>query len=302
MSFVAALIALLLDQVRPPAHAHLAERAAQVWVRAMLHWGDTGQPAHARWLAGFAIVLPVAAAWAVEFALSRLNPVLSWLWTVAVLYVCLGFRQFSSGFGAVRAALEVKDIDAARAAFERWTQIKPGLMSQQQLTESAASYGIVQTHRHVLAPLFAFICLPSVAGPVLYRVAELCASPRASASPAFTNACSTVLSIMELVATRISAAGFAIVGHFEEAASAWRNWNITGGGGSPMRWLLAVAYGALVVRTEATTQESAVEQITAPGFSPEQLSQVVGLLWRSVVMWMVLFALLQFSALVPRVT
>jgi adenosylcobinamide-phosphate synthase len=302
MSFVAALIALLLDQVRPQMHAHLAERAAQGWVRALLHWGDTGQATHARWLAGFAIVLPVAVAWGVDYLLSLINPVLGWLWTVAVLYVCLGFRQFSSGFGAVRAALEAKDVDAARAAFERWTQIKPGLMLQDQLAEASASYGIVQTHRHVLAPLFAYICLPSVAGPVLYRVTELCASQRAGASPAFTNACSTVLGIMELIASRISAAGFAIVGHFEEAASAWRNWNITGGGGSPMRWLLAVAYGALAVRTEAATQEGVVEQITAPGFAAAQLSQVVGLLWRSVVMWMLLFALLQFSALVPRAT
>jgi adenosylcobinamide-phosphate synthase len=263
----------------------------------LLQWGDTGQREHARWLAALAVGVPAAAAWAIEWALGRANPVLAWLWTVAVLYVCLGFRQFSTGFAAVRAALAADDIDEARKAYEAWTGKPAGTMTSDELAQAAATYGIAQTHRQVLAPLLAFLLLPGVGGPVLYRVAELCASPRAGASPAFTAACGGLFRWLELASSRISAAGFAVVGHFEEAAMAWRNWNITAAG-EPLLWLLAVAYAAIGVRSETRAEREHFLGLAALEFRTPQLANVVGLLWRSVVLWMALFALVQFTAFV----
>jgi adenosylcobinamide-phosphate synthase len=46
---------------------------------------------------------------------------LALLWTIAVLYGCLGFRQFSHHFVAIRDALELGD--EARAAAGRWQQV-----------------------------------------------------------------------------------------------------------------------------------------------------------------------------------
>lgn len=297
MSFIAVLIALLLDQVRPAAHAHLAERAARAWVGLVLHWGDTGRPQHVRGIAVLAIALPVAAGWGIEWGLGVVNPVLAWLWTVVVLYVCLGFRQFSSGFAAVRAALNAGDVDAARQAYEGWTGQTAGVMGPDELAQAAATYGIAQTHRQVLAPLLAFMLLPGVAGPLLYRLAELCASPRAGASPAFMQACNAIFRWLELVSSRLSAAGFAVVGHFEEAAMAWRNWNISAAG-QPLLWLLAVAYAAIGVRCEPRAEQNAFMGLAALDFRPPQLANVVGLLWRAVVLWMALYALVQFTAFV----
>lgn len=297
MSFIAALIALLLDQVRPPAHAHLAERAARAWLGSVLHWGDTGRSDHARWLAVLAIGAPVLAAWGVQAALAYVNPVLAWLWTVAVLYVCLGFRQFSTGFAAVRAALGAGDIDAARSAYTTWTGLQAGLMGNDELAQAAATYGIAQTHRQVLAPLLAYMLLPGVTGPVLVRLAELCASPRAGASDAFVQACGAIHRWLEFATTRLSAAGFTVMGHFEEAAMAWRNWNITAAGRAQL-WLLAVAYAALGARSEPRAEQNQFMGIAVLDFRVAQLANVVGLLWRTVVLWMVLFALVQFTAFV----
>lgn len=313
MSFFAALIALLLDQIRPASHAQMAERAAQAWVKAMLHWGDTGRHEHTRLLALLVILLPALAAWGLEYALSHLNPALGWLWMIFVLYVCMGFRQFSTGFNAVRAALEAKDIDAARNAYQSWTAKPAALMNEDELAQASASHGIAQTHVQVLAPLFAFALLPSVMGPVLYRVAELCATSneaRLTASPAFLAASRKLLAWINFIPARLSAAGFAIVGHFEEAASAWRN-ALPIAFDHPIQWVIQVAYGALAVHSEPRIQAPGLSSegkdnttadpfynVAALDFRPAQLGQVVGLLWRSVVMWMGLLALLQFIAIV----
>jgi cobalamin biosynthesis protein CobD/CbiB len=313
MSFFAALIALLLDQVRPASHARLAEHSAQAWVKAMLHWGDTGRPEHTRLLSIAIILLPSIAAFVIELALSHLNPALGWLWTIFVLYVCMGFRQFSTGFAAVRTALEAKDIDAARAAYQAWTGRAATLMSDDELAQASASHGIAQTHVQVLAPLFAFALLPGVSGPVLYRIAELCATSneaRLTASPAFLTSSRKLLAWINFIPVRLTAAGFAIVGHFEEAASAWRA-GIATAFHHPLQWLIRVAYGALAVRSDARVQDLPHSEegrdpsvddpfynVAALDFHAAQLGHVVGLLWRSVVMWMSLLALLQFTAIV----
>lgn len=317
MSFFAALIALLLDQVRPASHAKWAEHAAQWWVKSCLHWGDTGRHEHTRLLSLLVILLPAISAYAIEYGLSHINVALGWLWAIFVLYVCMGFRQFSSGFGAVRAALEGKDIDAARNAYQAWTGKTTAMMNDSELAQASASHGVAQTHVQVLAPLFAFALLPGVSGPLLYRIAELCATSntaRLTASPAFVDSSRRLFGWINFIPARLSAVGFAIVGHFEEAASAWRN-AASAARDHPMQWLIRVAYGALAVRTELRAQDDPVADepdarhddktindpffnITAPDFQPQHLSQVVGLLWRSVVMWMGLLALLQFTAIV----
>ena len=48
------------------------------------------------------------------------------LWNVAVLYVTLGFRQFSHHFTGIRDALEVGDEDAARERLAHWQQVDVG--------------------------------------------------------------------------------------------------------------------------------------------------------------------------------
>jgi adenosylcobinamide-phosphate synthase len=314
MSFFAALIALLLDQVRPASHAQWAEVAARWWVKSVLHWGDTGRAEHTRLLSVLVIALPALLAWAIEYGLTHVNVALGWLWMIFVLYVCMGFRQFSSGFGAVRAALERKDVDAARSAFLAWTGKPAAMMEVSELAQASASHGVAQTHVQVLAPLFAFALLPGVCGPLLYRIAELCATSntaRLNASPAFMASSRQLFGWVNFVPARLSAAGFAIVGHFEEAASAWRSASATAID-HPMHWLIRVAYGALAVRTEEreakhiTPEKPGTDKasddpyfnIAAPDFTTAHLSQLVGLLWRSVVMWMGLLALLQFTAIV----
>jgi adenosylcobinamide-phosphate synthase len=104
---------------------------------------------------------------------------------------------------------------------------------------------------------------------------------------------------------RLTAVAFAVVGNFEEAIDCWRN--------HAQRFpddndgvVLAATAGALNVRLggEALRAEHAPDagdqdSESTPGRTPEMahLPSVVGLIWRSVVLWMVLLALLTLARL-----
>jgi adenosylcobinamide-phosphate synthase len=102
---------------------------------------------------------------------------------------------------------------------------------------------------------------------------------------------------------RLTAVAFAVVGNFEEAIDCWRN--------HAQRFpddndgvVLAATAGALNVRLggealRADDSDETQDSESTPGRAPEMahLPSVVGLVWRSVVLWMVLLALLTLARL-----
>ena len=76
---------------------------------------DAGKPHHG-WIAwGLAVVGPAIAALAIHVVLIvYVGWVFAMLWSVAVLYVTLGFRQFSHHFTNIRDALDGGDEALAR--------------------------------------------------------------------------------------------------------------------------------------------------------------------------------------------
>src|SRR5690606_20112682 len=114
MSFFAVLIALLLEQVRPVAYDNPAHALMRSWARSAGRHLDTGEaaPAWVAWAA--AVVLPAALVAAVHVWLAHLSVLLALAWLVLVLYLTLGFRQFSHHFTAIRHAMETGDEIAAR--------------------------------------------------------------------------------------------------------------------------------------------------------------------------------------------
>src|SRR5690606_11829434 len=121
---------------------------------------------------------------------------------------------------------------------------------------------------------------------------------------------------IDYLPSRLTAFGFAVVGNFEEAVNGWRRdaelWPQANEG-----VILAAAAGALGVRLagEAAPPRPAGEvqafeagappddagaAASTPGVDPQigHLASVVGLVWRSVVLWMLLLALLTLANLV----
>ena len=124
MAFFAIALALLLEQVRPLAEDHPAVQSLRRWLRLVGRNVDAGGLQHG-WLAwALAVGVPTLGVIAVHWLLQWLG---GWplvlLWSVAVLYLTLGFRQFSHHFTGIRDALEAGDEERARTLLARWQQV-----------------------------------------------------------------------------------------------------------------------------------------------------------------------------------
>ena len=307
MIFFAILIALLIEQVRPlrrdnPVHAGLRD-----WTKLVRRNLDTGQTAHG-WLAwSLAAGVPALFAAAVFWGLWQFSSVLGFVWLVAVLYLSLGFRQFSHHFTDIRQALEAGNDTLAREKLAQWLQVETAALPRAELLRQVIEESALAAHRHVFGVLAAFVVFwllgLAPAGAVLYRMAQYLSRDwkgRADGTPSGSLQRSSALgwSWVDYLPARATALGFAVVGNFEEAVASWRGEAESYASGSD-GVVLAATSGALNVRLSAC--DASLEASDATGMRPEpqlaHLASAVGLVWRSVVLWMLLLALLTLARL-----
>jgi adenosylcobinamide-phosphate synthase len=249
------------------------------------------------------------------------------LWSVAVLYVTLGFRQFSHHFTDIRDALDGGDEARARELLAQWQQVDASELPRSEIVRHVIEFSVLAAHRHVFGVLAWFSVLAAFglgpAGAVLYRMSEFVArywkhansSQTQPASPALQSAAAHAWHLVDWLPARITAVAFAVVGSFEEAIDCWRNYaqrfpNDNDG------VILAATSGAVNVRLggeglkstfspgssqsfRSTGAETMDDTESTPGREAEvgHLRSIVGLVWRSVVLWMVLLALLTLARL-----
>ena len=315
MSFAAILIALLLEQARPLAPGNGVHLGMRAWVRGAVKYLDAGDRHHA-WLTwGVAVGLPSAISFAMYW---WLNSQVGWLagilWSVAVLYATLGFRQFSHHFTAIRDALESGDEQQARTLLAHWKQIDVASLPRSEIIRHVIEHSILAAHRHVFGVLGWFSVLAMLGlgplGAVLYRLAEFVPrywanqhqrhlTPISAKLITFSN---QAWYCIDWVPARMTAIGFAIVGSFEEAIDAWRAYlQREGDAVQNDSVIIAASSGAVNLRLggEPVQSEEAMAAASAPRQEPGQghLRSIVGLVWRSVVLWMVLLALLTLARL-----
>lgn len=304
MSFLAILFALLLEQARPLAQGNPVHLGVRGWVRWVVRNLDTGRVHHG-WLAWWvAVAAPAVLVFAVHWLLVwSLGWIAAAVWSTAILYSTLGFRQFSHHFTEIRDALLAGDEDLARQKLALWMRMDVVALPRSEIVRHVIEHSVLSAHRHVFG-VFAWYSLLAAlglgpAGAVLYRIAEYFAryanrpdrpsgTPLSGSLKAIAN---MAWNAMDWVPARITALGFAFVGSFEEAVDSWRQHEALFPGDTDGVVLAATA-GAVNVKLGA--QESAGSgQIP----QPVHLRAVVGLVWRTVVMWMVFLALLSLARL-----
>ena len=316
MGFFAILIALLIEQARPLGHDNAVHAGLREWTRWVRRSLDAG--AHSQgWVAWAVAVLVPALGVALVHALldAMLGGWAAFIWTVVVLYLCVGFRQFSHHFTDIRDALEAGDEVAARDALARWQRVDVQSLARDELLRHVIEHSVLAAHRHVFGVLLCYLVFDFVglgpAGAVLYRLAEFLArnwTDRSDTepSPALSQTAGRAWLWLDHIPARATALGFAVVGNFEDAVANWRQ--------DAARFpqpndgvLLAAASGAINVRLGGQPLGEAVPLIGEGG--PESdlprtdgrvpqlahLGSVVGLIWRSVVLWMLLLALMMLA-------
>ena len=176
MSFFAVLFALLLEQVKPLPSGNAIHDALTGWMRWAARNFDAGRDNHA-WVVWCVTVLaPSLLAFGIFVAIERVNSLLGLAFDVAVLYVTLGFRQFSHYFTDIRAALERGDELEARQLLAEWRHLDASELPRTELLRHMIEHSLLAAHRHVFGVFFSFVVFSALglgpAGAVLYRMAE----------------------------------------------------------------------------------------------------------------------------------
>lgn len=342
MSFFAVLFALLIEQARPLARGNWIHAGFRLWARWASRNLDAGQPHHGWIVWWVTILVPTLVTVLIHWLLWGVSPLLAFAWSVGILYVTLGFRQFSHYFTDIRDALDDGDEDAARALLAQWRQVDASELPRSEIVRHVIEYSVLAAHRHVFGVLGWFSVLAALglgpAGAVLYRLSEFVArywrykskafiasgTAGEGASPALQAAAAKAWGVIDFVPARVTSLGFAVVGSFEDAIDAWRNYAQRFSSDTTMTLesrndgiILVATSGAVNVRlgglalqttfdpnasdgflgAGASTLDEATQ--ATPGREPEvaHLRSIVGLVWRSVVLWMVLLALLTLAKL-----
>lgn len=328
MSFFAVLFALLIEQLKPLPRGNVIHDTLTSWMRWTGRNFDAGREHHAWVVWIITAIVPALLAAAVHHLLGRVWLLSALVWDVAVLYLTLGFRQFSHYFTDIRDALERGDEAEARRLLAQWRHLDASELPRTELLRHVIEHSLLAAHRHVFGVFFWFVLLSSFglgpAGAVLYRMAEFASrywafKSRTVGAPINERLMALsqrLFTLLDHVPARMTAFGFAVVGNFEEAITCWRRdawlWKHANEG-----IILAAAAGAVGVqlggnaapgvtpdRSKTFDSGAAPGSAGAEGFTPGlppvtgHLRSIVGLVWRSVVLWMLLLALLTLANLI----
>jgi adenosylcobinamide-phosphate synthase len=265
-------------------------------------------------------------------ALAAINPMLGLAFNVAALYVTLGFRQHSHLFTGIHNALKDGDLETARRLLGEWRGYPCETLSASEVARLAIEGAFIAAHRHVFGAMFWFLLLPGPSGAVLYRLALFLShrwggvaragQPGPTFEPALSGAdlgdgdaarrtrqdapsrfgefARRAFQALDWVPARFTAASFAIVGDFEDAAFCWRT--------QAARWpdpllgiVLAAGAGALGLRLGMpVARGGVVEDRPEIGLGEEAdtpfLDSAVGLIWRALVLWLAALLVVTLAA------
>ena len=167
MSLLSLIFSLLLEQLRPVDPRGFPFGAFDRYADLIARNFNAGRRRHG--LFGWVLaVLPwVILADVVFVMLNNLSIVLGLAWSVGVLYVTMGLRQFSGGFTAVQEALREGRHDDARRLLREWKGEDTSEYTPQDMTKIAIEFGLASAHRHVFGVIAWYVFLPAVLGTIL---------------------------------------------------------------------------------------------------------------------------------------
>ena len=304
MSFLSILFTLLIEQVRPLSPRNAAYRWYLRYVNSLGNHFNAGEQDQGM-VAWLLAVLPlVLVAVVIHYFLRDISIAAAWVWNVAVLYLTMGFRQFSHAFTEIVEALRVGDLDRARVLLTDWRGDSAVEYNGTEIAKVAIEEGLINSHRHVFGVIFWFLILPGPCGALLYRLSGILEQKWGSRLQEdygdFGKFAQRLFHYIDWIPVRLTAMSFAIAGDFEDAVYCWRSQATT--------WMdpdqgvvLASGAGALGVRLGDTLHHHGTVS-----FRPEiglgddadvnTMTSAVGMIWRALVLWMFILALITVAS------
>lgn len=228
-----------------------------------------------------------------------LHPAALWILEIVVLYATLRFLATLGHVGAIEKALREGDLSAAGSRLASWRAESVAAADATGIARLATEQALREAHQGTFGPLFWYLLLPGPLGLVLYPLALRAARAwEHVADPAdrdFGWFAARAFHVIDWIPQRLTAFAFAAAGNFDDALYCWRT--------QAAQWsrpdegiVLASGAGALGVRlgeppaaAEEVPGAPAIGTGEAPG--EDTLVSLEGLLWRSLVVWMVVLLL-----------
>jgi len=284
----AVLVALALEYYSPRPFPSPVNGPLVRYTDWILKHFDAGTRDHG-WLAWImGALLPALLVGGIGLLLDGVALILGWCWSVAVLYVCMGYRQLVDKCRDLAGALLSGDLERARKDLAGcWTGTTAAL-TEADLATAAIETLLRSSLTRVFGVLFWFVLLGPF-GAVLYFLSHL-ARGRWQVESDFIAPIQLVVHLLDWLPARTLGISFAIVGNFEAAMKSWKD--------QAFQWLntnegvvLAAGAGALGIRLGGTLTLPNGELMrpdlgTGEAPNQEYIQGAVNLIIRVILLWL----------------
>jgi membrane protein required for beta-lactamase induction len=241
------------------------------------------------------IVPPLLALWMLQHLFE--NALFGLLWlaaSVAILLYCLGPNDLDALVNRYIEAVDSGEESDIRASATALIKDEPPT-SEPARSQAVAEGVLYQANQNLFSVLFWFIILGPI-GAMGYRIATwLPTMEQAKTDPDFHLNSKQLVVILDWIPARITAFCYAIAGSFEDALYGWRSYHenrFSEFDDSNSGTLIATGGGAMRLSTLINEAHEGVQSFSFLAKSAKAL------VWRSLVVYLVLVALLTFSGLV----
>jgi adenosylcobinamide-phosphate synthase len=305
MSLLSLIAVFLLEQLQPLDYRRIVAEPLGAWADFIESRFNAGAYRHGVLAWCIAVLMPVVMVAIAYGLLYSLNPLFGWALNVGVLYLTMGFRQFSHHYTEIQLALRLGDLERARKLLAEWQGVSTYNLGSEDIARLSIEGALAASHRHVFAVVLWFVLLPGPCGALLYRLSAIVRdrwnTENASRQNDFSSFSRLVFGMIDWLPSRATASAFAIVGDFEDAVYCWRT--------QPAQWpdrdlgiILAAGAGALGVQlgrpvVDGVEVSDRAELGLGDPADVDFMQSAVGLVWRATVLWMLLLFLLGLATL-----
>jgi cobalamin biosynthesis protein CobD/CbiB len=305
MSLLSLIAVFLIEQLQPLNYRRFVAEPLGAWADFIESRFNAGVYRYGVFAWCLAVLVPVVLLGALYGVLYSINPILAWALNVGVLYLTMGFRQFSHYYTDIQLALRLGDLERARHLLSEWQGRATYNLGSEDIARLSIEGALGASHRHVFGVLVWFVILPGPCGALLYRlsavIAERWGVKKSPENNDFSIFPVQVFGMIDWLPLRATASAFAIVGDFEDAVYCWRT--------QPQQWpdrdlgiVLASGAGALGVQLGSPVADGVeVSDRAELGLGDpadvDFMQSAVGLVWRATVLWMLLLFLLGLASL-----